>query len=92
MTLLYDKTFPPRPSTAKLSLKNAFPRGDDTTHNFTYYGQVQQEVDDIEDADVEKLEKEIEEVLRKREGSSGKGIVNIGRSGGGKSVGRRREE
>ena len=84
LTLLYDKTFPPRPATAKVGLRNAFSQGkDDAVRDFNYYGQLNQEVDDIEDADVDKLEKEIEEVLKNRTGVAditGKfsnGIINI---------------
>lgn len=38
--------------------------GADEMRQFNYYGQVPNELDEIEEADVEKLEKEIEEVLR----------------------------
>lgn len=66
MTLLYDKTFPPRPATAKIGLKNAFGNnneGNDTMRQFNYYGNVGE--NELDEEDVEKLEKEIDEVLKK---------------------------
>lgn len=54
---------------------------------FNYYGQVNNgsnEMEDIEEADVEKLEREIEEVLKNRSNGGGDskqfGIVNISKA------------
>lgn len=72
---MYDKTFPPRPATAKVGLKNAFGGRagtagsnimEDNMRNFNYYGQINPDLDGVEEEDVEKLEKEIEEVLKNR--------------------------
>ena len=39
---------------------------DDNMRNFNYYGQINPDLDGVEEEDVEKLEKEIEEVMRNR--------------------------
>lgn len=49
LTLLYDKTFPPRPSTAKVGVKNVLSMkgqqvfSDDNMRQFNYYGQIRED-------------------------------------------------
>ncbi len=69
LTLLYDKTFPPRPATAKMGKgmfgKTAIPGENDSMREFNYYGQSAPEGGAADDPDnmnaeeVERLEKEI---------------------------------
>ena len=74
LTLLYDKTFPPRPATAKISgLRNSLSQGQNQTgicenedlRQFKYYGSAGdgKVVENIDEEDVELLEKDIEEVM-----------------------------
>jgi S-ribosylhomocysteine lyase LuxS involved in autoinducer biosynthesis len=67
---LYDKTFPPRPATAKVAMKSNFGTnvgmaGHDEMRQFNYYGNIPEE-EEIEAADIDKLEHEIAEVLKNR--------------------------
>lgn len=62
LTLLYDKTFPPRPATSKVSLKGAFINQSNSALNnpdqmrqFNYYGHIP-EGEEVDEQDVEKLE------------------------------------
>ena len=89
LTLLYDKTFPPRPSTAKLGVKNAFNQTSaqfidkDDMRQFNYYGHVGSGElgDQEEEEDVQKLEAEIEEVMKgaatRKSEVSKQNIVNL---------------
>lgn len=78
LTLLYDKTFPPRPATASAGAVGAVgsagqnPIGisqrmdGDDMRQFNYYGQGAPNIEEFNEADILKLEKEVEELLKNR--------------------------
>lgn len=90
LNLLFDKTFPSRPAAAQqnpLGVNSSMGRllsaggndGDDM-RQFNYYGNVgAPNIEEFTEADVAKLEREVEELLRNRVTSAGpdRGLVNI---------------
>jgi len=75
LTLLYDKTFPPKPASASSNIiRGLSAHGQRDARQFNYHAQPGAEGDE---EDVEKLQREIEEVMKGGGDLRGDSVVNL---------------